>query len=273
MKGDYRSLFDLSGRAALVTGACGILGPHFCAALADHGARIAAVDLDQAEAEALAGRMRADYGVEARGLACDIADAQAVARMTEDVAERFGGIDILLNNAQARLSDRKRGLAPPEDYDPEMWRAAMAVNLDGLFWVSREVGRRMAERGRGSIIHTASVYGVVGADQRIYEGSEYMGTPIRTSPVYTAAKAGVIGLTRYLACHWAERGVRVNTLTPGGVESGQNEEFRRRYSARVPLGRMAQAEDLVGAVVYLASDASRYVTGQNLIVDGGLTAW
>ena len=131
----------------------------------------------------------------------------------------------------------------------------------------------MADRGRGSIIQTASVYGVVGPDQRIYEGSEYLGRAINTPPVYSASKAGLIGLTKYFATYWGPHGVRVNTLTPGGVSSGQNAEFDRRYSARVPLGRMAVPDDLTGALVFLASDAAAYVNGQNLIVDGGLTAW
>jgi NAD(P)-dependent dehydrogenase (short-subunit alcohol dehydrogenase family) len=131
----------------------------------------------------------------------------------------------------------------------------------------------MAAQGRGSIIQTASIYGILAPDKRIYEGSEYNGRAINTPPVYSASKAGVVGLTRYLAAHWAEMGVRVNTLTPGGVETGQNDEFRRRYSARVPLGRMAQPNEMVGAVIFLASDASSYITGQNIIVDGGLSVW
>ena len=149
----------------------------------------------------------------------------------------------------------------------------MAVNLDGLFLVARAVGTRMAARGAGSIVQTASIYGVRGPDPRLYEGSEYRGQPINTPPVYSASKAGVIGLTKHLATYWADRGVRVNTLTPGGVESGQNETFQARYGARVPLGRMARPDEMVGALLFLASDAASYVTGQNIIVDGGLSAW
>jgi NAD(P)-dependent dehydrogenase (short-subunit alcohol dehydrogenase family) len=149
----------------------------------------------------------------------------------------------------------------------------MAVNLDGMFLVARTIGAGMAMRGKGTIIQTASIYGVVGPDQRIYEGSEYLGRAINTPPVYSASKAGIIGLTRYLATYWGAAGVRVNTLTPGGVESGQNVEFTRRYSERVPVGRMARADEMVSALIFLASDASSYVTGQNIIVDGGLSAW
>ena len=131
----------------------------------------------------------------------------------------------------------------------------------------------MATQGLGSIIQTASIYAVVGPDQRIYEGSLYEGRPINTPPVYSASKAGVVGLTKYLATYWGGKGVRVNTLTPGGVASGQNETFVGRYSARVPLGRMADSKEIATALVFLASDASSYITGQNLIVDGGLSAW
>jgi len=135
------------------------------------------------------------------------------------------------------------------------------------------VGARMASRGRGSIIQTASIYGVVAPDQRIYEGSEYLGMPINTPAVYSTSKAAVVGLTKYLASYWGAQGVRVNTLTPGGVSSGQNDVFDRRYSARVPLNRMARPEEMAQGLLFLASDASSYITGHNLIIDGGLTAW
>jgi len=131
----------------------------------------------------------------------------------------------------------------------------------------------MARRGRGSIVNTLSIYGIVGPDQRIYEGSSYEGRAINTPAIYSASKAGLWGLTKYLATYWGGNGVRVNAITPGGVFSGQNDVFVDRYSARVPLGRMAHKNELCGALVFLASDASSYVTGQNLVVDGGLTAW
>ena len=272
-RGSYRKLFDLTGRVAVVTGALGILGRHFCAGLADHGASVAVVDLDAAATSAFARELQRDYGPKCLGVAADIADPAAVKAMADTIEKQLGPIDVLHSNAQAVRRHPERYFAPTEIFDLETWREIMAVNLDGAFLVAQEIGGRMAKRGRGSIIQTASIYGVVGPDQRIYEGSEYLGRAINTPPVYSASKAGIIGLTRHLAAYWGHRGVRVNTLTPGGVSSGQNEEFDRRYSARVPMGRMAKADDLVGALVFLASDASRYVTGQNLIVDGGLTAW
>jgi NAD(P)-dependent dehydrogenase (short-subunit alcohol dehydrogenase family) len=271
--GDYRKLFDLTGRVAVVTGGIGILGPHFCAALADHGASVAVLDLDGAATATLASELEGLFATRCLGLACDITQPERVAAMAETVERELGPIDILHNNAQGKSASLDRYFAPVGAYDLQTWREVMAVNLDGAFLVAQEIGARMAARGGGSIIQTASIYGVMGPDQRIYEGSEFNGRPINTPAVYSASKAGLIGLTRHLATYWSDRGVRVNTLTPGGVASGQNDVFARRYSTRVPMGRMATVDDLVGALVFLASDASRYITGQNIIVDGGFSAW
>ncbi len=271
--GSYRGLFDLTGRVAVVTGGAGILGQRFCAGLADFGARVAVVDLDAAKAAALAKELTSSFGVSCLGVGCDVTDPASVKAMATRVETELGAIDILHNNAASKGSDLKKFFTPAEDFPPETWREVMAVNLDGMFLVAREVGRRMADRGRGSIIQTASIYGPMGPDHRIYEGSEYMGHRINTPPVYSASKAGVIGLTRHLATYWAAKGVRVNALTPGGVESGQNALFNSRYSARVPMGRMARSDEMVGALIFLASDASSYITGQNIMVDGGLSAW
>lgn len=272
-RGDFTRRFELSGKVAVVTGGVGILGHYFCAGLADHGAKVAVLDLDAEKTAAFAAELTADYGTDCMGVACDITDPASVAQAVDAIEGALGPIDVLHNNAQATGGDLEKYFAPAEEYDLDTWREIMAVNLDGMFLVAREVGGRMAERGHGSIIQTASIYGIMAPDQRIYEGSEYMGRPINTPAVYTASKAGVVGLTKHLASYWAHRGVRVNTLTPGGVESGQNETFKSRYSARIPLGRMAFAEEMVGPLVFLASEASSYITGQNIVVDGGLNAW
>jgi NAD(P)-dependent dehydrogenase (short-subunit alcohol dehydrogenase family) len=190
------------------------------------------------------------------------------------VLDRFGAVHVLHNNAATKTDDLDAFFAPFETYGLAQWRKVMSVNLDGMFLVAQAVGRRMIEQGTGgSVICTASVYGMVAPDPRIYEGSNYMGLAINTPAVYSASKAGVIGLARHLAAHWAPHKIRVNVLTPGGVESGQNDAFLRRYADRVPLGRMGRAGELEGALLYLASDASSYMTGQNLVVDGGLTCW
>jgi NAD(P)-dependent dehydrogenase (short-subunit alcohol dehydrogenase family) len=269
----YHRLFDLTGRVALVTGGTGILGSRYIAALAEYGARVVIADLDAAKCEAAAARLAASYGAGALGVGVDVSDARSVAAMTDRVETTLGPIEVLVNNAASKSADLGAFFAATESYSLDTWRQIMSVNLDGLFLVAQAVGARMCERRRGSIINVSSIYGSVGADQRIYEGSEYLGRPINTPAVYSASKAGVVGLTRHLAAQWGAHNVRVNTLTPGGVESGQNDTFKSRYGARSPLGRMARADEMVGAVIFLASDASSYVTGHNLHVDGGWSAW
>jgi len=273
-KPSYRKQFELNERVSVVTGATGILGRRFCAGLAEFGARVAVVDLDEGEAVAYAKELQETFGTECIGLACDVSQLDSVKKMAARIEESLGSIDILHNNAATKGSDLEKFFAPFEEYSLDTWREIMAVNLDGMFLVAQEVGSGMAKRGKGSIIQTASIYGAsLGPDQRIYEGSEYMGMPINTPPAYPASKGGVVGLSNYLAAYWANKGVRVNTLTPGGVESGQNDIFSKKYSARVPMGRMADSDEIVGALIFLASDASSYITGQNIFVDGGLSIW
>lgn len=266
-------LFRLDGKVALVTGALGVLGRNFCRGLAAHGASVAVVDLDGDASREFAAALAAESGRPCIGVGCDVGDAASVRAAVDACVAQLGGLHVLHNNAATKTSDVRAFFTAFEDYPLETWREVMRVNIDGMFLVAQAVGRHMAAHGGGSIIQTSSIYGVVAPDQRIYDGSFYLGGPINTPAVYSASKAAVVGLTRHLATYWASANIRVNTLTPGGVESGQNEEFSRRYSARVPLGRMASAQDMVGALVFLASDASSYVTGQNVIIDGGLTAW
>lgn len=265
--------FGLDGKVALVTGATGILGRHFCRALAHAGAHVAAVDLDQAVCDQFAEELSKESGVRAIGIAGDVSSPASVASFVGQVVREFGAIHVLHNNAATKTRDMRAFFLPPEEYSLDLWREIMAVNIDGMFLVAQAVGKQMIAQGGGSIVQTASIYGVVAPDQRIYEGSDYLGGPINCPVSYTVSKSAVIGLTKYLATYWAEKNVRVNTLTPGGMESGQNERFITNYSRRVPLGRMGKPDELVGALIYLASDASSYVTGQNIIVDGGLSVW
>lgn len=270
----YRGLFNLRGKVAVVTGGAGILGQHFCAGLAESGATVVVADLHEGKAKELAPALADRYKVEAIGIGCDVSDPESVQAMVARVVTEFGVINILHNNAAGKSDDLDAFFAPFEEYSLDQWRKIMAVNLDGMFLVAQAVGKQMVAQGKGgSIIQTASIYGLMAPDHRIYEGSFYLERQINTPAVYTASKAAVIGLTKHLATYWADKGIRVNTLTPGGTESGQNDEFNRRYSARIPMNRMANAHEMVGALLYLASDASSYVTGQNIIVDGGLNAW
>ncbi|MES2236479.1 MAG: SDR family oxidoreductase [Pseudomonadota bacterium] len=267
---DALAKFCMEGKVALVTGGAGILGRHFCEGLVQAGAQVAVVDVDAQLAQNIA----ANLGDQVAGFACDVSSSESVHACVAQVIERFGRIDVLHNNAATKTKDARAFFASFEDYSLETWREVMSVNIDGMFLMAQAVGRHMIERGGGGVIvQTASIYGLVGPDSRVYEGSNYLGGPINTPAVYAASKAAVIGLTRWLATHWAQDGIRVNCLVPGGVSSGQNSVFSDLYSARVPLGRMAEAGEMIPALLYLASDASSYVTGQVLAVDGGWTCW
>ena len=266
-------LFSLANKVVVVTGGAGLLGQVFCQALVDVGANVAIVDLDLASAETAAKKINKTDAQKVVAFESDITSPESVTQMVANVVKQLGRIDVLVNNAASKGSSLDAFFESFEDYSLKTWREVMSVNIDGLFLVAQAVGKQMKKQGGGSIIQTSSIYGVVAPDQRIYEGSEFNGRPINTPAVYSASKSAVNGLTSYLSTYWASSKIRVNSLTPGGIASGQNSEFNKKYSNRVPLGRMGEASELVGALIYLASDASSYVTGQNLIVDGGLSAW
>ena len=265
---------SLKGKTAIITGGAGILGKHFSDGLARCGSHVVIVDLNKKEGEMIARDLTRRYGQQCISIVCDVSEPTSVSSMVDEVMKQFGDINILHNNAASKSSNLEAFLAPFEEYTLDQWREVTKVNLDGMFLVAQAVGNKMVEQNKGgSIIQTASIYGLLGPDSRIYEGSSYMGRSINTPAVYSASKAAVIGLTKYLATYWADKNIRVNCITPGGAESGQNDTFKEKYSSRVPLGRMAQPEEMVGALLYLASNASSYVTGQNIIIDGGWSAW
>jgi len=260
--------FRLDDKVIVLTGATGVLGRVYSKALHDAGATMIIADLNPTDCEELA----RELGPPAHAAAVDLRSEDDVRRWAAGILERHGRVDVLINNAAAKSPGF---FAPLAHFALDDWQSVMAVNVTGAFLATRELGPSMAARGRGSIINVSSIYGVVGPDKRIYEGSYYadLGSSINTPLVYSASKGAIIAMTRYLATYWGEKGVRTNTLTPGGVSSGQNDAFQEKYSERVPLGRMALAEEMLGALMFLASDASAYVNGHNLIVDGGWTAW
>ena len=266
-------IFDLTGKVALITGGTGIQGSRISRALASFGANVLIADLCAERVDADARKIKRDFGTDAEGVVCDVSQPDQVEAMVAHAVNRFGQIDVLHNNAATKSKNPGDFFVPFEDFSYNVWRQIMSVNLDGMFLVAQAVGKQMISQGKGSIIQVSSTYGVVGPDFGIYQGSEYMGYEITTPAAYSASKAAVIGLTRYLATYWADKGVRVNTLVPGGIESGQNETFQKNYSTRVPLGRMAKVDEMVGAVIFLASDTSSYMTGQMIVVDGGWSAW
>lgn len=261
--------FDLHDQVAVITGGAGILGRRFAAALADCGAAVALVDRDRARGEDAASSIAA-HRTPVRAYAADVSNASSLRAAAAQIERDLGEGTVLVN---AAASKSEHFFEPFETFPLEDWELVMRMNATGAMLACQIFGVPMARRGAGSIINILSIYGLVAPDQRIYEGSLYEGRKINTPAVYSTSKAALWGLTRYLATYWADRGVRVNAITPGGVFSGQNDTFVDRYSRRVPMGRMADKDELSGALVYLASRAASYVTGQNIVVDGGLSAW
>ena len=265
--------FSLDGQVAVVTGALGRLGPVWAEALLDAGARVAALDVSMARPSeaftALAGRA----GARLKRFDCDITQRGSIDGAAQQVRAGLGEPAILVNNAGVDQPPDGGGSRSPIDGLPiDQFRRMVEVNLLGTFQVTQVFGGRMAEQGRGSIVNIGSLYASVSPDQRFYD--HLAGDlPFLKSPAYGASKAAVVNMTKYFSTLWGPRGVRVNTLSPGGVLGGQDDEFKRKYGARVPLGRMARPEDLKGPLVFLASSASSYVTGHELRVDGGFTAW
>jgi NAD(P)-dependent dehydrogenase (short-subunit alcohol dehydrogenase family) len=265
-------LFSLENKTAIVTGACGLLGRQHCEALAEAGAHVVVADLDEAVAEAFAKELK---GSRHLGLGLDVADPVSLEKARKKVLERYGRIDILVNNAAINDKFEDPLLAGKqsmfEHYPLEMWNRSWQVNVSGVFLCSQVFGSVMAEQGSGNIINIASTYGIVAPDQSIYR-DETGQQAFYKSPSYPVTKSAVIGFTKFLASYWGSKNVRVNALSPGGVENDQAPFFKNNYSAKTLLGRMAVASDYKGAIVFLASDASAYMTGANLVVDGGWTA-
>lgn len=270
--------FDLSGRVAVVTGGCGLLGSEFCRTLAEAGAAVAIVDLN-AEKCALAAAALSKSGYQALGIQTDITDPQSVQAMVNQVVAAFGRLDILVNSAAL---DPKfdpdavaKGIAAGnfEEYPLDQWNAALNVNLTGTFLATQACVKQMVAQGKkGSIINICSTYGLNGPDQRIYRKQD--GSQPAFKPVYyTVTKAGIVGFTKYLAAYYMQTEIRVNMLTPGGVFNNHDDLFVKNYAAKTILGRMAHKDEMNGALLFLASDASTYMTGNNVIVDGGWTAW
>ena len=269
--------FDLSGRVAAVTGGVGLLGAEFCRTLAEAGAAVAVVDLNASASQVVADSLTTN-GYQALALPTDITQPESVNASVDKILSTFGRLDILVNSAAL---DPKfdpeavgKGITPGafEDYPLDLWNSALNVNLTGMFLMTQACVRPMIEQGKkGSIINICSTYGLNGPDQRIYvkDGQRVAFKPI----YYTVTKAGVMGFTKYLAAYYADTEIRVNALTPGGVFNNHEDYFVKNYSAKTILGRMARKDEMNGALLFLASDASSYMTGNNVVVDGGWTAW
>jgi NAD(P)-dependent dehydrogenase (short-subunit alcohol dehydrogenase family) len=297
---ELSKLFDLNGKTAIVTGGAGLLGKEFCRTLALAGANVMVADISappqypasaaqQAASEIANQAVGADRDpplaadrdpplARLEPVYCDVTDPQSVQHMVEHTLKRFGRLDILVNSAaldpkfdQSSLRQQGGHTNAFEDYPLQAWNQALEVNLTGAFLCCQAAARVMLEQESGVIINLSSIYGLAAPDQRLYHRE---GQPPQYKPVYySVTKAGIIGLTSYLAAYFAGKNIRVNTLTPGGVYNNHDEDFVQAYSAKAILGRMADKADMNGALLFLASDASAYMTGANLVVDGGWTTW
>lgn len=271
-------MFDLANRTALIVGGRGYLGRRFATALADAGADVHAADLAAASRASRAGDSVAADDARVQQHTLDVSDAAAIDALVRRIVDRRQRLDVMIYSVTAKPEDFYK---PFTECSLEGWQQILRAELDGLYLAAQSAGRAMEASGGGSMIFLSSIYGVVGNDQRIYEGANlaqlYAGaeeTQQYAHAGYAAAKGAVISLTRFLAAYWGAKNIRVNCVSPGGIQHpGENETFVRRYSARVPLGRKALPDEINGAILFLASDASSYMTGQNVIVDGGWTAW
>lgn len=264
--------FDLSGKVALVTGATGLIGQEYCRGLSAAGAKVIVADMDHETCKELASSLPN----EAIAVTFDVTKKKEVEAAKAIIEEKLGPVDVLINNAA--INDKFEDphsvgeLTKFENYPEEIWRKSVDVNITGVFLCCQVFGAEMAKRGKGSIINIASTYGITAPNQDLYIDEQGEQNFYKTA-AYPATKGAVVMLTRFLASYWGPKGVRVNTLSPGGVENGQDPYFIKKYSDATPLKRMAHSTDYIGGAIYLASDASGYVNGHNLVIDGGWTIW
>jgi len=275
-------MFDLNGKVVLVVGGRGFLGRDFCYYLNKQKATVISADLEESSRAALlSDKKKNQSGITQMNI--DVTDSNSISNVIEQIIDKYKRIDVLVYSVSTKPKDF---YLPYTECSLEGWQKVIHVELDGVFLVTKKIGQIMEkQQNGGSIILLSSMYGVVGNDQRIYEGANldsiYVDKDensevkkIYSHSVYSVVKGGLISLARYLAAYWGEKNIRVNCISPGGVShSGENSTFVAKYSYKVPLGRKAEVDEISGGVVFLASDASKYMTGQNLIVDGGWTAW
>ena len=276
-----RALFGLTGRVAVITGGAGLLGTKHAEIIATAGGSPVLLDLPQVKPRLAAEAIAKKYSVDATGIAADITQLAVVEKVRDQLLARFGRIDILINNAanNPKVEAESSGSSSKtwsrlENFPLDIWNDDLRVGLTGAFLCSRVFGSEMAKRGKGVILNVASDLAVIAPDQRLYRQE---GVPEDQQPVkpvtYSVVKTGLLGLTRYLATYWATSGVRVNAISPGGVFNNQPKAFLAELEQRIPLARMAHADEYQGAILFLCSDASSYMTGANLVVDGGRTCW
>lgn len=265
---------DLKNKVILVTGAAGLLGSEFSKSLLYHNATVIGLDFNLQNLYNLKKQIAKEFkNPNFFMYKCDISNEKKMKSLIKKIIKKFNKIDVLINNAGSKTANLKNFYEKMENYKMRTWKEVMKINVDSVFLLSQLVSKYMINKKSGSIIQIGSIQGILGNDERIYKGSKLFGTPISSPAVYSTSKAAVIGLTRYLATYLAKYKIRVNCVSPGGVENQHNKTFLKKYSYKVPLSRMAQKSEIASVILFLSSDQSSYVTGQNIIVDGGYSIW
>jgi len=261
------NLFNLSNKVIILTGAAGNLGTHYAEGLSKAGANVVLCDTNFDSCKKIVKLIKKKYDVEPTAVKLDLTKKASILNLVKTTMKKYSKIDVLINNAAYQGNDKIR-TTKFEELALNDWNKAVSVNLTGIFLTCQQVGKIMRKQKHGNIINIASTYGIVAPDQRIYGSSGQ-----NAAAFYSATKSALINLTRYLASYWNRTGIRVNTLSPGGVFNNQTKSFVTKYSEKTMLGRMAKKDEYIGALIFLSSNASSYMTGSNLVVDGGWTAW
>lgn len=262
---DFKAKFELTGKVIIITGACGLIGRAFCEAAAQFGAHIVVADIEAANPAEFASSLSEKHGREMLGVSIDVVQKPDSERLRDETLEKFGKIDGLVNGHQNKT---KSFFQPFEEYDEDNWDAVVETNLKGTFLTCQIIGTWMTKNGGGSIVNIPSTYSVVAPNQNLYKGTN-LGCPA----AYSASKGGVDALSRYLASYWGSKGVRVNMITPHGVWNNHEKQFEDNFANFSPLQRLSYNHEVASALIYLLSDASSYVTGDNMLVEGGWTVW
>tara|TARA_B100001758_G_scaffold36650_1_gene27931 strand:- start:151 stop:948 length:798 start_codon:yes stop_codon:yes gene_type:complete len=264
---NMRKVFDFSNRVIVITGAAGLLGSEYADGFCQAGGNVVLADKNFEKCKKLAAKLEKKYGVKSLPIKLDVTNPNSIKKMVAHITKKFSKIDVLVNNAiYPEIGKIKK--TKFEDFPLDVWKKGIDVNLTGMFLCSQQIGKIMKKQKNGVIINISSIYGIKGPDQRIYGK-----TKIIKSALYATTKGAVINFTKYLASYWNRTGIRVNTLSLGGVEENQDRNFKKKYSDKTMIGRMAKKDEYVGALLFLSSDASSYMTGSNLVIDGGWSAW